>query len=278
MTLTAVPAAATEPSARFRDLLHSEWIKLWSLRSIRWAFLLGGLAIIGINASAAMADYNNWPHYSPAMQADPWMWGLRDSFTNEGGMVLMLVAGSMGAITLVGEYGTGLIRTTFGAVPDRRSVVLAKTAVVTVVFTGFGLAVVIASYLAGNSILAGRHADASLSSPGAVRVLAASVLLSPLAALAGLGLGAIIRHSATTMVTTAFVLLLLPNLFTERRWWSAAVNHAMLYSAWRRLVDSNPQYPAVLHRASVGGSWTVFAVWSLLAVVVAVVLVDRRDV
>ncbi|MFI9720014.1 ABC transporter permease [Streptomyces sp. NPDC052396] len=277
MTLLALPTTR-EPAARFRDLLSAEWLKLWSLRSIRWAFLLGGLALVGMNASAALADYNNWPHYSPAMRADAWMWGLRDSFTNQAGMVLMLVTGSMGAITLVGEYGTGLIRTTFAAVPDRRSVVLAKTAVVTVVFTVFGLLVVAASYLASGFILAGRHADASLGSPGAVRVLAASVLLSPLSALAGLGLGAVIRHSATTMVTSAFVLLLLPALFTERHRWSADITHAMPYSAWRRLVDTMPSYPSVLHRATIDGSWTVYALWPLVAVLVAVVLVDRRDV
>ncbi|MFF3686085.1 hypothetical protein [Streptomyces sp. NPDC002187] len=48
-------------------------------------------------------------------------------------MVLILATGSIGALTVVGEYSTGQIRTTFAAVPARRSVVAAKVAVVTAV-------------------------------------------------------------------------------------------------------------------------------------------------
>ncbi|MFJ4916676.1 hypothetical protein [Streptomyces sp. NPDC088726] len=64
---TAVRAA--EPGARFRDLLAAEWIKLWSLRSISWAFGVSALVIIAINISAAVADYNNWPACNEGIRA-----------------------------------------------------------------------------------------------------------------------------------------------------------------------------------------------------------------
>lgn len=44
-------------------------------------------------------------------------------------MTLMLVAGSVGALTIVSEYSSGLIRTTTVAVPARGAVVLAKAVV-----------------------------------------------------------------------------------------------------------------------------------------------------
>lgn len=270
--------AAAAP-ARFRDLLASEWIKLWSLRSTSWAFALTAIAVVGINVDAAMADYHNYPTYSANIKAGfvPY-WAINDAFTNNAVLILMVVTGAMGANILVSEHSTGLIRTTFAAVPARRAVAAAKVLVATVVFLAFGAFVAATSFGVTQAILSGRHAGLSISYPGAFRVVAVSALLSPLCALVGMGIGALIRHSATTMVSTVIVQLLLPFIFASDRRWSSDIRNAMPYTAWQRLTSIASDFGVNPLRATVTGSWVVYAVWPLAAAIVTLVMLDRRDV
>ena len=280
-TTTIVGPTVTEPRARFRDLLAAEWTKLWSLRSTYWTLLLSALVIIGLNVNAAVADYRNWPRYGADIRAIfvP-IWAMRDAFPQGAGMVLMLAAGSVGAITLTGEYGTGLIRTTFAAVPARRSLVTAKLIDVTVVMLGYGTVVAGVSFWATQTILSGRHASLSIGYPGAFQAVAASAVLAPVCALIGMGIGAIVRHSAATMVITTVVILLLPIFFTDHYRWTADIKHALPASAWGRLVDVGyGRFGFAVHRpTTTTEAWIALALWSLGAAVVAVTVVHRRDV
>ncbi|MEU6256388.1 ABC transporter permease [Streptomyces sp. NPDC047043] len=270
------------PAARFTDLLAAEWIKLRSLRSTYWALGAGALALIAFNANAARADYVNYPHYGGPIQREFAYWALRDAFTAGAAMMLVLACAGIGAITVVGEYGTGLIRTTFTAVPDRRALMAAKVVVVATVMTVYGAVVAGASYATTQAVLDGRGLGVPISHPGAWRVVVASALLAPVCALVGMGAGALIRHSATTMVLTTVVLLLLPSFVTERYHWTACVRNALPLNAWSRLVDigygDHPFTLAPRYPTTVAGGWVVFAVWAVVAAVVAVVVVDRRDV
>lgn len=274
----------TRPAtARFTDLLAAEWIKIRSLRSTYWALGASALAIIAFNANSARTHFASYPHIPPMMRnADPEL-ALRDAFTSGAAMILILAAASIGAITIVGEYGTGQIRTTFTAVPARRALMAAKLTVVTAVMTVYGAFTAGVSFAATQAILSGRNADVALSHPGAWRVVVASALLAPVCALAGMGLGAVIRHSATTMVAITGVLLLLPSFITDRYRWTAAVRDALPYNAWTRLVDvsyghsQDTIYPR-FYPETVTGSWVAFGAWAVLAGIVAVVVVNRRDV
>ncbi|WP_433188504.1 hypothetical protein [Actinoallomurus sp. CA-150999] len=278
---TTVRPTATEPRARFRDLLAAEWTKLWSLRSTYWTLLLSGLVIIGLNVNAAVADYRNWPHYGADIRAIfvP-IWAMRDAFPDGAGLLLMLATGSVGAITLTGEYGTGQIRTTFAAVPARRSLVTAKLIDVTVVMLGYGTVVAGTSFWATQAILSGRHVGMSIGYPGAFQAVAASAVLAPVCALIGMGIGAIVRHSAATMVITAAALLLLPLFFTDHYRWTADIKHALPASAWERLTDLG--YGrfgfTVRHPTTTTEAWIALAVWALASAAVAITVVHRRDV
>ncbi|MFE5095768.1 hypothetical protein ACFRCI_36870 [Streptomyces sp. NPDC056638] len=108
----------------------------------------------------------------------------------------------------------------------------------------------------------------------------ASALLAPVSAPIGLGLGFLIRHSAITMVTTTSVLLLLPSFFATNKPWSAAVNHAMPVSAWQGLTRTwgSPAGLPADRYAPVAEAWAMYAVWPLIAVVLLLVVVQRRDV
>jgi len=111
------------------------------------------------------------------------------------------------------------------------------------------------------------------------RALVASASVGPVCALVGLGLGVLLRHGAATVVSGVFVLLMLPTMLSESERWSADVRHALVSAAWRRLVQNwEPAPGSLAYTATVPGSWLVYALWSLGAVGLAVLVVRRRDV
>ncbi|MBM9618191.1 ABC transporter permease subunit [Streptomyces zhihengii] len=275
-----------EPRARFRHLLAAEWIALWSLRSTHWVLWAGAALVSGINVNSALSNARwlaDMPEPPPGLEQgarpeflfDP----LTSAFTTPAWQILMVIAGSLGAMAVFGEYTTGQIRTTFAAVPDRRAVVAAKASVLAAVTLALGTVVTAVSFGVTQWILRD-HDGLSVTSPGALRAVAASALLAPLCALVGLALGAVIRHAAGSVAAVVGVLVLLPTLFLGETYrWVKEIGNAMPFNAWNALVenparDHAPQkYPVSLTEA-----WTVFGVWALVAVAVAVVMTDRRDV
>ncbi|MDG5804582.1 ABC transporter permease [Streptomyces ossamyceticus] len=276
-TTTNVPGrkqSARGPRARFRDVTAAEWIKHRSLRSTWIAYGATALAVIGFNAGIA---YDTYSHWTPQDRVPFGRDGiaLQEAFTPNAAMLMALALGAIGALVIVGEHSTGTNRTTFAAVPARRSVMAAKAVVVTVVTTVFGMVVAGVSFAVTQAILDLRDAGVSISAPGAFRVVLASALLAPVCALAGLALGAVIRHTASTMVTSVVVLLVLPLFLTDGRHWSAVAGHTLPYRAWLRLVDVN--YSPAVFPWTTGGAWTVYAVWACAACAIAVTSVHRRD-
>ncbi|MFD9353441.1 ABC transporter permease subunit [Streptomyces sp. NPDC060031] len=274
---SATPVA--EPPARFRDLLASEWIKMRSLRSTPWTLAFTALFVIGSSAVASLADLNNLGRSRPdALQTPEFL--CFDAYPAAGYMTLMLLAGSIGAVTIVSEYSSGLIRTTTVAVPARHPVVLAKAGVVAAVWTVVGAIISTGAFLVSQAILSERHAGVPLTHPGVARAMVASALVAPVCALVGLGLGVLIRHTAAAIVATLFTLLMLPTLFSQSKQWSADVHHMMVVGAWKRLVQSWGEIPggSPVRDATVSGSWCAYALWPLIAIALAVVVVRRRDV
>ncbi|WP_328950334.1 ABC transporter permease subunit [Streptomyces sp. NBC_00184] len=278
--MTAPPARMSddEPRARFRDLLAAEWLKTWSLRSTSWMYAITALAVIGFNAGTAYDHYKYWYQYDDRGRESFIANGspLMDAFTGNAAMVLVLAVAAIGAVSITGEYGTGLIRTTFTAVPARRSVLAAKALVLTAVTTLFGALVALASFVSTQAILSGRDASVTLGHPGALRLVVASALLAPVAALAGLAIGAVIRHTGGAVIGCVVVLLLLPMVLSDRRHLTAVLQHTLPFSAWERLSTSD-LHASVLYPWTVSGAWTVYVAWALLAGVVATVMVHRRD-
>lgn len=279
---------ARHAPARFRDLLGAEWIKLWSLRSTYWVLGAGALAVIGINVNAALSNADRLAHQpelppapppgfpaKPAMLFDP----LSSAFVDPAWQLLMVIAGTVGALVVLGEYTTGLIRTTFAAVPARRAVAAAKATFLSAVMLVLGTVVAGASFGVTQAILQDHH-GMSIGSPGALRAVAASALLAPVCGLVGMAFGALVRHAAGTVVAVVGVLLLLPMLFRGETYrWVTEIGNAMPLTSWEALVR-NParNYPVEKYPVPIAEAWIVFGAWSLVAVVVAVAVVHRRDV
>ncbi|MEU0987331.1 ABC transporter permease [Streptomyces sp. NPDC005953] len=274
-------------SARFRHLLGAEWIKFWSLRSTYWVLGVGALIVIGINVNSAASNADRLAHQTlrpperpgfadrPAFLFDP----LTTAFVDPAWQLFMVIAATVGAIVVFGEYSSGLIRATFAAVPDRQAVIAAKVTVVSVVMLALGVIVSGTSFGVSQMLLRD-VGGLSLGDPGAVRAVAAAALLAPLCALVGMAVGAAVRHAAGSVVTVIALLLLVPALFQGERYrWAKEIGNAMPLSAWERLV-TNParahdlgKYPLTVTEA-----WIVYGAWVTAAVATAVLVVRRRDV
>jgi hypothetical protein len=282
--VTALPTRATSPTARpaeteprthFTDLLAAEWVKFWSLRSTAGGLALLALLIVGSAVQQAMYDRDNWGRWSPEERAS--FYPLRDAFVHNSYLVVMLAAGAIGAVALVSEYGSGLIRTTFAAVPARRSLLAAKAGVLAGVMSAVGGVTAVTAFLSSQAILADRHAGLSIRHPGVPRAVVGCALLLPVCALVGMGIAALLRHPASTIVTTTGALVLLPLFFSPEHRWSREARNATPLVAYDRLIDINP-HPWGAYPPSLTEAWAVFVAWPLVALLIALAVVHRRDV
>jgi ABC-2 type transport system permease protein len=247
-------------SPRPRDLIAAERIKLLSLRSTH-IFLACSLLVAVAAACLLMAKANVRPAYRASYPS------LNDAFNADTGSLLMAIAACFGASTMTGEYSSGLIRTTFTAIPSRGRVMLAKALVLAATSGIAGAAATAAIILASQVILSPAHYAALLSQPGALRAATAFTLLMPLGAVTGLALGALLRRPVIAVVTVVVVLTLLPGLV------GPAIRGLTAYGAWSVLASQ----PAPGAQAFAPISWLVFGGWPLIAFTLATVLLWRRD-
>ena len=68
-------------------------------------------------------------------------------------MIAQITAVVLGALVVTTEYGTGMIRTTFAAVPARGRVLVAKSLVVVAVLFVVGTVTAFVGYFGGNYFL-----------------------------------------------------------------------------------------------------------------------------
>ncbi|MGV9308264.1 hypothetical protein [Nonomuraea sp. NPDC003727] len=262
--------------ARFRDLLAAEWIKLWSLRSTSWLLGLGTLAIVALAAQSSLDAYQGWPGFTAMEKArfNP----LTEAFSGLAACMLMIGAGSLGALTIVGEYATGLIRTTLIAVPVRHRVVAAKVTVTATITLVAGALVSAGTFGVSHVILSGRGVAVSVGDPGVLRVLAANALLAPVSALVGMGIGALVRHTAAAVVSVCAALVIVPMFFrpTVHQWVNDLYALVPFY-VWRTCLGL-PQLRDDPALPTVAGSWAAFALWPLAAAAVTLIVVRHRDV
>lgn len=273
---------AAEPVAGFTDLLAAEWIKMRSLRSTYWVLLLAAVVAIAINVNAVHSDLPYIDQPKPTLPGetpyayDPLFHGLNSIAAD----VMALAAASFGAITVFGEYATGMIRTTFAAVPDRRAVITAKVALVTVITLALGAIVSVTSFFTINAMLASRDVGLSISDPGCLRAVVAYALVIPVCALIGMAFGAVLRHATASIVAVVGTLFILPMLFggDRYRFLREIGNHLPLAAQGRLALNPDSSTSLGAHPGTITGSWIALAAWALVSVIVAVTVVRRRDV
>jgi hypothetical protein len=188
---TALPAYRQPQRVTQARVVRSEWTKLRTQPSAIWSLLCAVILTIGFGILYSLLREARPPHGTAAIRSfDP------ASVSLSGIQLAQIAVGVLGVLLITSEYATGLIRTTFAAVPRRLPVLWGKVTMLVATVTAVSLPAVLAAFLAGQSILSRQHLSVPLSEPGVVRAVIGSTLYLAVIGLIGLGLGAIIRNAA----------------------------------------------------------------------------------
>ena len=113
-------------------------------------------------------------------------------------------------LAVTSEFSSGMIRATFAAAPRRPLVLAAKAAIVAAVTLVAGEILAFVAFGVGEAVLKSQFPHAALGQPGVLRAVLMAGAYPALIALIGLGLGAIIRHTAGAISAVVGVLFVLP--------------------------------------------------------------------
>ena len=253
-----------------RRVFVSEWTKLRSVRSTRWALLAAVALTIGLAAIASAVTVSQWAGMPLEERASfnalqPGMVGL--SFAQ-------LAIGVLGVLFISAEYSTGMIRSSFGAVPRRLPMLWAKAGTYAAVTLALMIPATLVAFFASQWILSGQHIQIAFSQAGVARaVIGAGAYLTVLGVFA-LGLGAIIRNTAGAITTLVGVPFVLPGLmYVLPRDWNHAISPYLPSNAGQQVMSIVPDPNAL-------SPWVGFAVFCGYAAVVlaiAALLTRRRD-
>ncbi|HEY2271629.1 MAG TPA: hypothetical protein VGH30_02565 [Jatrophihabitantaceae bacterium] len=247
-------------------VLRSEWTKLRSLRSTVACFAVVVLAMIGL----AVFMGARWAHQSGAIASS---FDATD-VSLSGVYIAELVVGTLGVLVIASEYGTGLIRATFAAVPRRRRVLVAKASVVTAGVVVVGELASFASFTLCQALLEHKQAGLSLADPGALRAVAGSGLYLGAVTLLGFGLGSAIRNTAGAL-STFFGVMFVPTALVD-----------LLPTSWRNVLinympaNAGSQIFTVDRVHGALGPWQglgVFCCYAAVALLLGMGLVSVRD-
>jgi ABC-type transport system involved in multi-copper enzyme maturation permease subunit len=204
-----------------------------------------------------------------------------------GLIVALIVLIVVAAMYITAEYRRGLIRTTFTAIPDRASVLAAKSVVAGAVAFTAGAAAAAVSLPLGEHIL---NANGNYVFPTSglteVRVIAGSGALAAFTAITAVALGTVLRRSAGA-VTAGIALIVLPYIVGSllsgaAQTWLFRLTPAAGFSVLAAL----PRSGLVSYPYTFANGYYPLAAWAGLAVLcayavaalgTATVVVRRRD-
>lgn len=263
--------SSTRGSSVGTELVAAEWIKLRSLRSTYLSVLVATVMVISVGYLMAHWIAQSWASTAPT-----------DRSANDpigaplfGGVFAQLVLGSLGALTVTSEYTTGLIRTTFAVTPQRRKVFAAKALVIGA--TGFvaGAVMLGTTFFLSEAVMGPGRGGVSLSQPGVPRALGYAVLYTMIITLLGVGIGAIVRHTAGAVTVLFSVVFIVPQILDKLP--DSLRNDVMRFGLSRACTSA-----VSLRRQAFTFSPTVSilicAAYAAVALVIGAVVIGRGDV
>jgi len=275
MVVTELPVPATISPARTRGailpgVVRSEWTKLRTVRSTYWTLFAAAVATIGLSAILCAVYIAQYSHVSASDKAtfNP------ASFSLTGGYLAQLAIAVLGVLVITSEYSSGMIRSTFAAVPRRLTVLAAKA----MVFVGVTLVVTTAAalvaFLVGQMILSSKGVGVSLGSPGALRSVFGTGLYLAVLGLLALSLGTIIRKTAGGIAAVFGLIFVLPiiggllpsSMNAIQEYFPSAAGQALIYGSRHGVTALSPWV-----------GFGVFAAYGVVALVLASLSLVRRD-
>lgn len=248
------------------NALASEWTKIKSVRSTIWTLSVMVALVIGIGLLVASgtkdSDYSSTPTTIPGLF---------------GTLLGQLCIVTLGVLVVTSEYGTGMIRTTFTASPQRSRVLTAKALVF--FFVSFVTTTAALAFVA--FVSTGMHSGPGVQEPTSKQLVGATLgagLYVSLLGLLSLAVGSMLRHSAGA-ITAMLGVVLLPAILPA---------FLMMSSSLQTLGEkmqkySSPQSLAALFQVddSLGTGWSqvgMLAGITAAAFIAAYALLEKRDV
>jgi ABC-type transport system involved in multi-copper enzyme maturation permease subunit len=252
-------------------VVHSEWIKLRSLRStvvslLATAGVVIALGLLFAGVASGRIGGESMGLGTGGSHGDPVGASL-------GGVSLgQLLIGVIGVMLVAGEYSTGMIRSTLAAVPRRLPVLWGKVIVFGGVTVVSMLVATLVAFLGGQAILGTQ--GVGLFDTGVLRaVIGAAVYLAGVGLL-GLALGALLRGTAAAIGVLFAGMLVVPGLFPLLpKSWNDTVGPYLPSHAGESFMAVTPD-PGML------GPWAGLAVFTgyiAAALAAAAILLKRRD-
>jgi ABC-2 type transport system permease protein len=273
----------------FGGILRSEWIKLRSLRSTFWCAVIILVLMMGLSAlaSATLGAVNPRTGEAVPLPTGSALTASIVQVINVPTTFASLVAAVLGALVITGEFGTGMIRSTFTAVPKRIPAVVGKAVVVTVVvFVIAGVSVLLAA-LISLGIFGARGAAPTTDGTFWLALLGEAGYIA-LIALLSFTIGTIVRNSAGGIATSLGIILVLPIVVgllaaLAKADWARNIADFLPSNAGARISSYTAlagTEPAAASGTLVLEPWqglVVLLAWIVVLGAVALVLVRRRD-
>jgi ABC-2 type transport system permease protein len=257
----------------WREALRAEWTKAHTVPSAKWLLLAAVAATVALGAGA-----------DAAARCPAGFCHLDVVKTSLTGVVLsQAIVAIIAVLAISNEYSTGMIRTTFTAVPRRGIVLAAKAVILTSQVLAGAAAAVLGSVLAGRLILPGQGFTAghgypplSLADGPVLRAAAGTVLYLALIGLLSLGVATAVRDPAVAIGVVLGLLYLVPIIAT-----------VVTSAHWRRLLQQVAPMTAGLAIQATRNlpglpisPWAglgVLAAWAAAALATGALLLHGRD-
>jgi ABC-2 type transport system permease protein len=269
------PAGAERARAGLSDAMRAEWTKLRTVPGTAWN--LAAICVLMVAVGAATAAATRCAA-GARCAIDP----TRVSLTGiEIGQAVVAV---LAVLVISGEYDTGMIRTTFTAMPRRWMVLAAKAVVLTGLVLPAAVIAVAGSLAAGRLVMTGNGITAahgfavvSLASGPTVRAATGSVLYLALVGLLSLGIATIVRDPAAA-TGAALGMLYVPPIIAlflgSERTWQHWVERYTPVNAGMAIMNTTGAHSLVI---SPWAGLGVLAAWAAAALLAAGVLLRLRD-
>jgi ABC-2 type transport system permease protein len=259
-------AVRRPPGVTLPRVITSEWVKLRSLRSSRYSVAAIALLLVLLGVFTAIGEVVTDPEGN-GETVD----ALGGSLSGVG--IAELVAAALGVLVVTGEYASGMIRSTFTAVPRRWMVVLAKALVVAGTVFVASVAATLLTFAVAQQLFASDGKSISFSAPGVPRALVGAALYLGLIAVLGGGFGWLLRSTAGALMTLFAILYLLPVL-------EVVLPRNVSDAVMPYLPGNAGSVVMQLTSGDLLAPWTGFAVllgYSALLLCAAALVVQRRD-
>ena len=252
------------------DVVRSEFTKFRTVRSTYATLVAAFVAAAALGPVQCALYASRYPNVDAHEKAKFSALGL----SLNGIQLAQLAIGVLGVLLITSEYTTGLIRATFGAVPQRRTVLAAKALVFTAATVIVGEIACFIAFFASQAFLSSKHLETHIGDPGVLRSVIGGGLYLAVLGLLALGLGTVIRYSAGAIATLLGMLFVLPGIVGALpQAWQNTISQYLPSNAGQQIFAVRIKPFTLQPWAGLG----VFCIYAAVALFAGAILLKRRD-